>query len=111
MNRDSNITAAKIQAYATIFTGILVAFLTTPAGTLGAIIIDAIIKDRNETSKEQKENKSISEWELNQVYFPGNQVMYNGKKYRCLLLHTSYAENWNPSQAPALWIGMGSNEQ
>lgn len=45
---------------------------------------------------------ATGEWALGVAYKVGDEVMYLGKKYRCLQAHTSQA-GWTPSAVPALW--------
>ncbi|GAB2651474.1 lytic polysaccharide monooxygenase [Nocardia goodfellowii] len=42
-------------------------------------------------------------WEPHATFAIGDEVIYQGKKYRCLQAHTAHDPNWTPANTPALW--------
>lgn len=44
-------------------------------------------------------------WVPGKAYALGALVSYNGRTYRCIQAHTSQV-GWEPSNTPALWVGM-----
>jgi uncharacterized protein YjdB len=50
------------------------------------------------------------EWEISgAVYNVGDQVSFDGQRYRCIQSHTTYGDpNWRPPNTPNLWEPLGS---
>ena len=44
-----------------------------------------------------------SDWKLGSIYKIGDEVIFNNKRYECLLSHTVSDLNWTPQNVPALW--------
>ncbi|MFQ6849876.1 carbohydrate-binding protein [Streptomyces sp. 35M1] len=59
-----------------------------------------------EAWKEQQHMSEVTEgypeWGINQPYQRGEEVKYQGKRYKCTQPHTSMRE-WSPDITPTLW--------
>lgn len=45
-----------------------------------------------------------TEWHLRCRYPVGAVVMFDGQRYRAIQPHSADADNWKPSNTPALWV-------
>lgn len=52
------------------------------------------------------ENPPVPLWAMNKHYDVGDVVVFKDRKYQCIQAHDSYAANWTPLLAPALWQGI-----
>lgn len=52
------------------------------------------------------EHPPVPLWAMNKHYDVGDVVVFKDRKYQCIQAHDSYAPNWTPLLAPALWQGI-----
>lgn len=52
------------------------------------------------------EHPPVPLWAMNKHYDVGDVVVFKDRKYQCIQAHDSYASNWTPLLAPALWQGI-----